>query len=146
MIDIAARARHRSRGVTLIELMIALAILGIVVGVAYPSYMESVRKGRRADGQAVLLEAAQFMERYATENLCYDKDRAGVPVALPAPLARAPKDGPNQHYTISLRSAGQSAYTLQAVPQGGMQGDSCGTMTLTDTGVKAASKEECWRR
>lgn len=136
----------RSRGVTLIELMIAMAVLAILVGVAYPSYMESVRKGRRADAQAVMLEAAQFMERFATENLRYDQTRAGVAVALPTQLSKAPRDGSTQHYTISLQGVAQSTYSLRAVPGASMQGDACGTMTLTDAGVKGASKADCWRR
>ena len=133
-------------GVTLIELMIAMAIAAILVGVAYPSYMDSVRKGRRADAQAVILEAAQFMERFATENLRYDQTRAGVAVALPTQLSKAPRDGSTQHYTISLQVATQSTYTLRAVPSGTMLNDACGTMTLTDAGVKGAVKADCWRR
>ncbi len=135
-----------SRGVTLIELMIAMAIVAILVGVAYPSYMDSVRKGRRADAQAVMLEAAQFMERFATENLRYEQTRAGVAVALPAQLSKAPRDGSTQHYTISLQAVTPSTYTLRAVPSGSMLNDACETMTLTDTGVKGASKPDCWRR
>jgi type IV pilus assembly protein PilE len=140
-----AHPRH-SRGLTLIELMIAMAIVAILVGVAFPSYMDSVRKGRRADAQAVMLEAAQFMERHATENLRYDQTRAGVAVALPAQLSKAPRDGTAQHYTISLQAVAQSTFTLRAVPSGTMQGDACGTMTLTDAGVKGASRADCWRR
>lgn len=140
-----ASPRH-TRGVTLIELMIAMAIVAILVGVAYPSYMDSVRKGRRADAQAVMLEAAQFMERFATENLRYDQTLAGVAVALPAQLSKAPRDGSTQHYTISLQVATQSTYTLRAVPTGSMLNDACGTMTLTDAGVKGAVKTDCWRR
>lgn len=146
MNDIESTGPRNSRGVTLIELMIAMVIVAILVGVAYPSYMDSVRKGRRADAQAVMLEAAQFMERFATENLRYDQTRAGVAVALPAQLSKAPRDGSTQHYTISLQAATQSTYTLRAVPTDIMLNDACGTMTLTDAGVKGAVKTDCWRR
>lgn len=146
MTELDTQTRRRTHGVTLLELMIAMAVVAILVGVAFPSYMDSVRKGRRADAQAVMLEATQFMERFATENLRYDQTRAGLTVALPTQLRKAPKDGSTQHYTISLQSVTQSTFTLRAVPSGSMVGDSCGTMTLTDAGVKGASKPDCWRR
>ena len=135
-----------ARGFTLIELMITVAILGILISVALPSYLDSVRKGRRADAQSVLLEASHFMERFATENLRFDQSRADGAVALPATLSSAPKHGATKFYTISLQAVGQSSFTLRAVPQGAMAGDTCGTMTLTDTGVKGATLNTCWGR
>jgi type IV pilus assembly protein PilE len=140
------RGLRAGAGFTLIELMIALAVMSILVAVAYPSYMDQVRKGRRADGQAVLLEATQFMERFATENLRYDQSRAGTAVALPAYLSKAPKDGGAKFYDIQLQSVAADTYTLRAVPAGTHSGDACGTMTVTQTGLKGAAKDSCWRR
>ncbi len=139
--------KHPSaRGFTLVELMVTVAVLGILMSVALPSYLDSVRKGRRADAQSVLLEASQFMERFATENLRFDQSRAGVAVALPTTLASAPKHGATKFYTISLQAVAQNSFTLRAVPQGSMANDSCGTMTLTDTGVKGGALSTCWAR
>ena len=135
-----------ARGFTLVELMVTVAILGILISVALPSYLDSVRKGRRADAQSVLLEASQFMERFATENLRFDQSRAGMAVALPTTLSSAPKHGATKFYAISLQAVGQSSFTLRAVPQGAMAGDACGTLTLTDTGVKGATLSTCWGR
>lgn len=133
-------------GLTLIELMVALAIAAIVMAVAYPSYLEQVRKGRRAEAQAVLMEATQFLERYATENLRYDQNVAGVAVALPAQLAKAPKEGAAKFYDVSLLAVGANSYTLRAVPTGASSGDACGTLTVTHTGVKSAARADCWKR
>ncbi len=70
-------AIRRRCGFTLIELMIAMVIVAIIVAIAYPSYVEQVRKSRRAEAKAVLLEDAQFMERTYTTTGQYDKDSAG---------------------------------------------------------------------
>jgi type IV pilus assembly protein PilE len=134
------------RGLTLIELMVAMAVAAIVMSVAFPSYLEQARKGRRADAQAVLMEATQFMERFATENMRYDQTRAGVAVSLPATLRKAPKDGSSTYYDISIEAVTQDSFTLRAVPATGNTSDACGTMTLTHTGVKTAARSDCWRR
>ena len=68
-----------SRGFTLIELLIAVAIVGILAAIAYPSYLEQIRKTRRADAEAVLMQAAQFMERVYSEAGCYNPG-SGRPV------------------------------------------------------------------
>lgn len=141
-----ARCRQLEHGLTLIELVVAMAIVAILTSVAYPSYMEQVRKGRRAEGQAVLLEATQFLERYATENMRYDQNRAGAAVTLPAALAKAPKDGSTKFYDVSLETVSSTAYTLRAVPVGAHSSDGCGTMTVTHAGVKVAARTDCWKR
>lgn len=142
------------RGFTLIELMIVVAVVAILAAIAYPSYQDSVRKSRRADAKAVLLEAAQWMERFYTENNRYDQSRATPPVAvaLPAGLAASPKEGATKYYNLSFSGAvGQNSYTLQAVPTGAQSSDGCKTLTLTNTGARGLTDsptktvDECWR-
>lgn len=143
----------RQWGFTLIELMIVVAVVAILAAIAYPTYQDSVRKSRRADAQAVLLEAAQWMERFYTENNRYDQTRAGVAVALPVPLQTSPKEGATKYYDIAFNPnpPGQNAFTLRATPRatGGQNRDFCGGLTLTNTGAKGvlgagATVERCW--
>lgn len=138
----------QSRGFTLIELMIAVAVVGILAAIAYPSYLEQVRQSRRADATAVLVEAAQFMERFYTLNNRYDETRDGD-VELPANLQRAPKEGANIYYEVTLSSVEQNSFTLLATPVNAQAGDACGNLTLTNTGARAKTGalalERCWR-
>ena len=64
----------KNKGFTLIELMVAIAIVGILAAIAYPSYVDSVRKARRADAQAALTEVAQKLEAYYAKNATYTTD------------------------------------------------------------------------
>lgn len=126
-----------------------VAIIGILAAIAIPSYNEYVRRSQRAEARTILLEAAQFMQRFYSANDRYDATRDGAAVALPAQLQRAPASG-NTRYTIGLETVSSTAYTLQAVPTGSMGGDKCGTFTLTSVGrkdVKDAnlSAADCWR-
>ena len=96
------RRLRGEHGFTLIELMITLAVVAILAAIAYPSYQDSVRKSRRADAKSVVLNAAQWMERFYTANNRYDQDRGGTAVALPAGLTQAPVEGGTKYYNISL--------------------------------------------
>lgn len=131
---------QKSSGFTLIELMIVVAIIGILAAIAYPSYQEQIRSSRRADGQGALLTAAQAMERYFTENGTYVGATAGV--TFPA---QAPFDGTTKYYTLSLTAQDATSFTLQAAPTGAQVGDRCGNMTVTNTGARSAAEADCWR-
>jgi len=143
----------RMSGFSLIEVMVVVAIIAILSSVALPSYLESVRKGKRADAASVLSSAAQWMERNFSDAGRYDLLPSGTAIALPADLRVVPQGAAaaNKYYDITISAAGQTTYTLQAAPAGSMAGDACGIFTLTHTGVKGLSGntktiEECWRR
>ena len=139
----------KHKGFTLIELMIVVAVVGILTAVAYPSYAEYVRRGHRADAKAGLLQAQQWMERAATATGQY-------PTTLPAAFTDWATDS-TKRYTIGFKGvATTTTYTLIATRKAGPQAtDKCGDMTLTNTGVRSADSStvsaaevegECWRK
>ena len=129
----------RQTGFTLIEVMLGVAIIGILSSIAYPSYTEYVRKGHRAKAMAGLLQATQWMERAATATGTYPDD-------IPGNLTTVEGD----RYTIEAESDG-ATFTLTAEPNDGPQKeDKCGDFTLTNAGVKKVSAsgkgDECgWK-
>ena len=136
-------AHTRSRGVTLVELMIAVAVVAILAAVGYPSYMEHVKSTRRGEAKATLLELGQFMERKFSADGCYKCGSETVTL----PFTQAPKDGGSAYYNLSLASTpavSATTFTLQAVPTGVMSGDSCGTYTLDQTGTHSPTSATCW--
>lgn len=132
------------RGFTLIELMIVVAIVGILSAIAYPSYAEYVRRGHRAEARAGLLQAQQWLERAATATGTYP-----LTAAFPAALKKVPSD----RYDITLASADGRTYTLTATRKGSQATDRCGEYTLNQAGVRGASPltggttlAECWNK
>ncbi|MFY8042255.1 MAG: type IV pilin protein [Rhodoferax sp.] len=152
---------QQQSGFTLIELLITVAVVGILAAIALPSYQEYIARSQRTQAKAVLLEAAQWMERHYSENYRYDQNTAGTAIAgiFPANLNRSPREG-NSAYTIGPSAAAARTYTLTATPVAGgpMASDRCGSFNITNTGVRsntgfsttrfaspAAAAAECWR-
>jgi type IV pilus assembly protein PilE len=130
---------HRQHGVTLIELMVVVLIIGIVSAIAYPSYTRHVLKSNRSNAQAMLMENAQFLERYYTVNNSY-ANAAVVSAVVPKGAT-----GTGIKYNVSFSvTPTASAYTVQAVPANSQTSDACGTLTLAHTGAQTPTTGGCW--
>ncbi|WP_042577355.1 type IV pilin protein [Variovorax paradoxus] len=139
--------RNAEKGFTLIELMITVAIVGILAAVAYPSYTEYVFRSRRVEGQNLLNDAAARQERYRAQNGSYatDVDK------LKLPSGAASQNG---YYTLTIIAgdAGNGGYGLLASRAGAQGADSkCGNFTLDAKGIKGMAAgtpgtvATCWR-
>ena len=154
------RGRLRLSGFTLIEVMITVAIVSILAAVAYPSYREYIDRSRRSEAQSLLMEAAQWMERFYAENYRYDQNTAGVAVAdlFGARFSQSPRSGAAS-YTIGVPTATQTEFVVRATRTGSMTGNKCGNFEITGTGVRqletgtfdaslgdqAQAMSRCWR-
>ncbi len=141
LMSYSPRARV-ARGFTLIELMVVVAVVAILASIAYPSYQDSVRKSRRAQVKADMVEIAQRYERYHTVNNTYaefwEKAFGAADAAVNSP------SGATVAYEIKT-TEGVNTFTLTAEPQGNQQKDTrCGTLTLSNTGAKSPTTNDCW--
>ena len=133
------------RGFTLIELMIVVAIVGILAAIVLPSYQQHVLRTRRAVAAGCLMELAQFMERFYTTSLTYSG------AALPNTSCRSELAS---HYTFAFATGEPTATTFRivATPAGAQADDAkCAAISLTQAGVKASSgtlsstDPTCWK-
>ena len=145
--------RSKFAGFSLMELMITVAIVGILASIAYPSYQEQVAKSRRAEASGALLSAAQALERYYTANGRYTTTPAGS--TLPSVFSATVPENGTAYYNIAASSASANAFTLKASRAGVMAGDACGDFTVDETGSysitampsgSSKSVSDCWRR
>ena len=156
----ASRRASRPAGFTLIELMITVAIVSILAAVAYPSYREYIERSRQSEAQGMLMESAQWMERFYAENYRYDENTAGVAVAelFAGRFVQSPRTGAAA-YTISVPTATQTGFVVRATRTGSMTGNKCGNFEITSTGIRrleagsfdpdlgnqSAAMSRCWR-
>ena len=124
---------HKHSGFNLIELIIAVAIVAILAGVAMPSFQKSAEKSRRSDGQAALLDAASKMEAYFYSNKTYTADMTELGYGAD------PADSSEGYYTVDVEAGTSSCpltscFQLKATAQGSQVND--GDLTLSSTGEK----------
>jgi len=132
-------------GFTLIELMIVVAIIGIIASIAVPSYQRYVESTRRTVAQGDLLELTQFMERRYTNGYDYRETDGSAPTL---PFTTQPRQGASIFYKYSFEGAvARTSFTLQANPEGGQTGDSCGWLRIDEAGVRTSNSgdADCWR-
>lgn len=137
----------KQRAFTLIELMIAVSIVGILAAIAYPSYQDQAMKTRRSDAKEALIELRQFMERVYTRTNRYDENPAGV--ALTLPFNEAPKSGASKYYDIAFSALAAQRYTLVATPKNQQSNDAkCATISIDEAGIKTFTGSglisDCW--
>lgn len=137
-----SKLMRKMQGITLIELMIAVAIVGILAAIAYPSYQNYVLRANRTAATACLMEQAQLMERTYSQNLRYN------PTGFVLPTTQCQQELASR-YTFSLTSAART-FVLSATPSAS-QNDGCGILTLNQAGQKGAkggstaeAVRECW--
>ena len=143
-------SRHLRRGFTLIELMIAMAVLAILAAVALPAFFESIARASRGEMQAALLEDAGYMQHYYASH---DAFMDTPPPRLPA--ARTPRTGAASYaIAVSVPAGDPTSFVLTARRTGSMSTDACGDFTLDSLGRRglapgtaAAGRDvaTCWR-
>lgn len=142
-----------SRGVTLMELLIVVTIIGIISAVALPQYQQHLAKSRRVDTGTVLSSAATFMQQLQeTNNGSYQ--RGGAAPELPVALRTSPPNATGNAvvYNITVTTPTPNTFLLTATPraEGPMGSDGCGNLTLDQRGRKGVTGsgkkiQDCWK-
>jgi len=131
------RKFKKTKGFTLIELLIVTAIIGILAGVAYPSYVDFTMRSNRSEGQRELMRLANLQEQLYVDSRAYTADMTKLG------LATSPFITESGNYSIAGVSDGES-FTLTATAKLAQLKDSnCLTMTVTETGAKTPASN-CW--
>lgn len=140
------RSGKMNKGFTLIELMIVVAIIGVLAAIAYPSYQNSIRKAHRIEAQADLMDIAKKIQRYKIANFTYLQppvapSQVGLPITLTNIGETIPLTIPRQGqalYTITLTDVGTNTWTLTATPINNTTQQLDGVLSTNHRG------EKCW--
>ena len=123
---------NRQTGITLIEMMIVVAIIGIIAAIALPSYNRYVENARAADAKSALMSLANTLERYHTQNMTYVGASIGSDADDIFP-AEAPLDGTAKFYDLVIANQNATTFRIEARPKNGQGG---GTIALLSNGQR----------
>lgn len=152
----AHKMKKPMTGFTLMELMIAVVVVGILAAIAIPAYQSQIQKTRRADAQGALSGFANAMERRFTDQNTYTGAAngggdTGSPASAVFP-SEAPLDGGDKYYDLTISAAATGSYTLRATPKGAQAGN--GILELDSSGARrwdrdndadlAEASDQCW--
>lgn len=145
----SANGCFKEGGFTLIELMVVVAIMGILVSIAMPAYTESVRRSNRAEAKSELVQVAAEQERFFSSTNSYSTD--ATPLNTPVVAARV-RTTTNAWYSIAVTACAGGAiancFLATATAQNEQLADGCTTLTLTSTGLRGSTglaSDECWQ-
>ena len=132
----------QSRGFSLVELMAVIAVISLLLIVAYPSYQGYVKDNRRTEAQSALSGFAAAMERHFSNNNTYlGAGPSGADTGAPAIYPdEAPLDSQTKYYDLTIHAATISTYTLRATPKGTQVGD--GFLELLSTTQRRWDKND----
>lgn len=132
----------RHCGFTLIELMITVAIVGILASIAYPSFAEYIRKGKRDDGRALIAAAEVAQEKFRLSNSAYASATTSLLGACPSSGTCTSQGG---HFTLAVSSTSATGYTLTATPT--YTDTTCTSLTVVHSGstiTRTPNSKACW--
>lgn len=136
-----------NKGITLLELVIAVAIVAILSSIAWPNYQNYVTNARRTAAASCLMEMGQYMERFYTINMSYESTSDGQSVSIPSFECQSSLEG---FYSFALDDVSPTFYELSASPQGVQESrdQACGALYYESNGLKRVSgsspSSSCW--
>lgn len=134
--------RKLQQGFTLIELMVTVAIVGILAAIAIPSYSSYVQKSRRTSATTALLDLASREAKYYSTNNVYTDSMFNLGYVSNGPIAIP--DTSSNYYNLSVTKISTNDFTATATNTGTQVKDSCGTYTINNLGVKSPLTRSCW--
>lgn len=136
---------HKTRhGFTLIELMIAVAIVGILAAIAYPSYVSQVQKSQRTSAKNALLDLASREAKYYSTNNAYTNSMTNLGYASAGPIPLPDVMSKFYYLSVATSGTGTTGFIATAAPAGNQSTDSCGSFTIDYLGIKGAGTTQCW--
>jgi type IV pilus assembly protein PilE len=143
--------RLKIAGVTMLELLIVLAIIGIISSIAFPSYQDFVAKAKRTAATAKLLQISDRQQQFFMDRKSYTSDLTDLgygsdPLVISDDGTTSIATDPESVYSVSLSNVATTTYTITAAPlHGQLARDSdCGSLTLDQAGIRGSGGIDCW--